>query len=147
MSTEKYRTNQSSLSKFLEKKGKSQSPDGYERSAELYKTFFKKLIKIAKTAHEHQDVETLARLEAAGCEINLGNLITVNKYPRLAVSHYEKLVECDKYDNKWRGNFWTVGLTTTGAFKADIRFTVAGVVYSSKAEFLLSRTPLGRALL
>lgn len=147
MSTEKYRKNQSSLSKFLEKKGKPHSPNGYKESSNLHAHYFKKLRDIAETAYERQDIETLARLEAAGCEIYLGNLITIHKLPSLAVSQYEQLVEYDTYDNKWRGTLWTVGITNIGALKADTRYTVAGVVYSSKAEFLLSRTPLGRALL
>jgi hypothetical protein len=150
MNPEKYRTNKSSLAKFLEKKEVQPINKNHLVPNSFY---FSKLQLLAAKAYEIGDEETLARLEAVGCLSNLGILLQINfKMSNLtgnakqAFDEFINLQENDKYDNMWRGqlyNPWGAGVK----LKSDERYTVAGKTYASKTEFLLSRTALGRALL
>jgi len=152
MKEKPYKENKSSLNKFLEKKGKTTTIKVYKESYEAKSNSFHKLAKIAFEAYEKADEETLARLEAVGCEINIGILISVQGATSRTIEKFLKLQDADKYDNMWRGQMWTVyGLSgtfpSTPRISQDERYTVAGKTYSDKTEFLLSRTPLGKALL
>lgn len=150
MSVEKpYKTNQSSLDKFLEKKGKVPSKGIYINHTRLEKDHFEKLSAVARKAYAEDDFETLARLESVGCDVQLGVLISTNKSSLHVFKNLEKLQESDKYDNMWRGSMNTIyGFyyvhVTMG--KPMDSYTVAGKTYSSKTEFLLTRTALGKAL-
>lgn len=144
MSVEKpYRTNQSSLDKFLEKKGKVPSNGIYINHTRLEKDHFEKLSAVARKAYAEGDFETLARLEVVGCDIHLGALISTNKSSLDVFISLGKLQESDKYDNMNTIYGYYVHVTMG---KPIDSYTVAGKTYSSKTEFLLTRTALGKAL-
>jgi hypothetical protein len=163
---EKYRTNKSTLNKFLEKK-QDLGGQVWFAAMRLNATRLKELTAAADTAHKTQDFETLARLEAAGCAINEGVLLHLNSSEEFAANRaYELftiLTDNDNHSNMYRGMFYrqywsgsmlgggyggTVSSSyVSGTLIEDERYTVAGKTYSSKTEFLLSRTELGRALL
>jgi hypothetical protein len=149
MSVEKpYRTNQSSLDKFLGKRGKVPSKGIYINHTRLERDHFEKLSTLARKAYDENDFEALARLDAVGCDVQLGVLISTNKSSLSVFKNLEKLQESDKYDNMWRGSMSTIYGSyvhmITG--KPADSYTVAGKIYASKTEFLLSRTPLGKTL-
>ena len=151
MSVEKpYRTNQSSLNKFLEKKGKVPSKSIYINHTKLEKEHFEKLSAVARKAYDDNDLETLARLEAVGCDVQLGVLITVKEGAFSTFGRLDRLQESDKYDNMYRGNYgrsiWSSAAIIVGSRFVLEGYVVAGKTYASKTEFLLTTTPLGKAL-
>jgi hypothetical protein len=158
---EKYKTNKSSLNKFLEKKEQAPAKRYFADSSRINKGRFDELRNIALKAHKDGDIETLARLEAVNCVIENGHLLLIKSNEEWSASRaleqFYDLQEKDKYDNMWRGqmfnSYWQASIYGSGniltgsSLIQDEKWTVAGKTYATKTEFLLSRTELGRALL
>jgi hypothetical protein len=147
MKPEKFRTNKSSLKKFLEAKDLPPSNVPHNKKNSKCVRHFTTLMKIAAEAFKERNFEDLARLKSVGCTLNEGNLLATSNNPIETFLRLESLRESDKWANNYNGS-WNTYLTfgTRGSMREE-EYVVAGKSYPSKEVFLLSQTDLGRALL
>jgi hypothetical protein len=139
MKEKPYKTNKSSLDKFLEKREVPVCKDLIGKPVVGTYTYY--CAKVYRLLKHDESEETKARLEAAGFTLNKESIVGIKGNPIEAWKSYERLVDLDKVKND--PSVWYFSFSSSSMRG----YFVAGVRYKDKTEFMLSRTELGKALL
>jgi hypothetical protein len=135
---EPYKTNKSSLSKFLDKKEKKTTVKNTRRSPHS------KYERMLCREYDNASPEDKLRLEAVGFNPALVEVLKNDHKRHMTYSHIYSIYLDLRSSDRERSEDWYSFLTGTSS---GSRYYVAGKDYGTKERFMLSLTGLGKELL